>query len=584
MTHHDQPTGYPPPAQSLWLVVHWGGRSACFEFPVRGDRCIIAGSAPFADLPMGGVPSIAFQLERDGAGLRLTPGYANSQLRVDGQRVEGSSRIRRPAIVELLEHRLHLQLDDTPPIGFRPAPAIVSSELPERRSVTVPESAANTTALVSPISGPTLRQQATLLMPQSQSGTTESPAAHRAGLGTDHAAALPERAAPRSATPATQCIEALPIVGLANQVPKMAGHDEIQPNAHPPATMVIDNAEVMAFVRSRQQHPVPALESSHLVPVGHAARPELQIGVAPKLNAVLPLGVAAPVVAPSYLDSGRGPSREPSERAVSTPQAAPNPAVFAAMRADARAMPAQKPASASTVVELAVVNSPARARSSPVATDAPVVRSASVSALRRHTNEGPNSALRRLGLLTKRYPVGVFGGAVVVSLLVGVFLVGFSQIVGLSLGSKRGSVASSGEVPSASIASVRRPAASVVAAVAVERSLVVAPAACAAPRSPAVPIPSVDALAAATPNVGKQVGQVAAPVESAASPDPEIAAAMGHLFAGRLPEAEHAYRTLSQRYPQDRAFGTVARLLARRNGPDCRPGSLQQKSCPTVKP
>ncbi|HEY5961079.1 MAG TPA: hypothetical protein VIV60_31195, partial [Polyangiaceae bacterium] len=224
------------------------------------------------------------------------------------------------------------------------------------------------------------------------------------------------------------------------------------------------------------------------------------------------------------------------------------------------------------------------------------------------------TGLARLGALAKRYPVGVFGGAAVGALLLGVFVIGLGQVLGLTKPQKRldDSVVSraqptSGVPKSASLAVVlpsaasapavnappaNPPAVNAIVARAASDDLGVRVAASGSRR--ALPEGNAAIEAASdrpSPVASKPLGPTAGPQardtkSAAAATERDVTAglAMGHLFAGRLPEAEHAYRELLARYPEDNTYAHVVRILARHNGPDCRPGNPIAKACPTVKP
>jgi TolA-binding protein len=74
------------------------------------------------------------------------------------------------------------------------------------------------------------------------------------------------------------------------------------------------------------------------------------------------------------------------------------------------------------------------------------------------------------------------------------------------------------------------------------------------------------------------------PIEGVTVTKPDVRVAVSHLFAGRLPEAEQAYRELATAYPQNPTFQLATRMLSKRNSADCRALSDTKKSCPTVKP
>jgi hypothetical protein len=73
-------------------------------------------------------------------------------------------------------------------------------------------------------------------------------------------------------------------------------------------------------------------------------------------------------------------------------------------------------------------------------------------------------------------------------------------------------------------------------------------------------------------------------VVQAMAPDANASIAVGHLFAGRLAEAEQAYRELAQHNPDDATYPVLARILTRRNRAECRATGTAKNLCPMVKP
>jgi hypothetical protein len=167
---------------------------------------------------------------------------------------------------------------------------------------------------------------------------------------------------------------------------------------------------------------------------------------------------------------------------------------------------------------------------------------------------GKLSLLEQLGLLTKRHPAGVLGGAAVGSSFIVVFMVGAAHLLGVGSKSAVGistsakSVVVSTNTPRLTMASALRTGVPTILSVG-----------SAAPVAP----PTV----ASGTSVGK----------------PTVAVAAGHLFAGRLPEAESAYRELGTNYPNTPSYAVLARVLGRRNGADCRSAFEIKKRCPVVK-
>jgi hypothetical protein len=161
--------------------------------------------------------------------------------------------------------------------------------------------------------------------------------------------------------------------------------------------------------------------------------------------------------------------------------------------------------------------------------------------------------LETLGLLTKRHPVSVIGGAAIGSMFIVVFMVGVAHL----LGSGTKSEATKAMRKSAPIATT-----------ATEIRKLSAPSA----QPPLVPV-----VASTSPTASAFTESVIP------GNDPAVTIATGHLFAGRLAEAESAYSELAIRHPEVPSYSIVARILTRRNSANCGSASETKKLCPTVK-
>jgi hypothetical protein len=170
-----------------------------------------------------------------------------------------------------------------------------------------------------------------------------------------------------------------------------------------------------------------------------------------------------------------------------------------------------------------------------------------------------STLLARLGVLTARHPVGVISGAAFGSIVMVVFFVGAAQLV--KSHSTRG--------PSAATRTA-------------------APSELTTPRPPNTPAKAPSLGSVATPSTVASAVVARPPsstngTEQAGAVDPYTSVAAGHLFAGRLTEAEQAYRDLAQRHPENETYPVLARVLGRRNSGDCRTNGTSKNSCPTVK-
>lgn len=164
------------------------------------------------------------------------------------------------------------------------------------------------------------------------------------------------------------------------------------------------------------------------------------------------------------------------------------------------------------------------------------------------------TVLARLGEMTTRRPIAVLATAGMGSLVLVGFLVAVSHLIGFGRYPK----------PSSHAASSVTAAATTVLA----------------PELPRVDLPSSTAVPspATAPTT-----EAEAPTTISDGDTPETSLAVGHLFAGRLPEAAQAYRDLATRHPNDLAFQAASRILTRRTAPTCSATNNTRTSCPSVK-
>ena len=101
--------------EPLWLVVQHGQRSRVFELASSGDNTVVFGASNEADVKFSGMVPVALYLERDAKGVWLTPGYADSTLRVDGQPLQSRRPIYGKAVLESSGIKIVLCVRDTPP-------------------------------------------------------------------------------------------------------------------------------------------------------------------------------------------------------------------------------------------------------------------------------------------------------------------------------------------------------------------------------------------------------------------------------------------------------------------------------------
>lgn len=177
------------------------------------------------------------------------------------------------------------------------------------------------------------------------------------------------------------------------------------------------------------------------------------------------------------------------------------------------------------------------------------------------TLSSPSKALEKLGTLAQKRPVLVIGGAAIGSLVLVLFFAGAAKV--LSPHAK--------PVPAKAVAT--QPAA------ATPDSQKGSPK---APANDSGPVKAETAVGTAQAQAPSETKVEDTPEAIAATPD--VTPAVGHLFAGRLPEAEQAYRELAAKFPNEPAFQSASKILARKNSPTCRGASPSKALCPSVKP
>jgi hypothetical protein len=276
-------------------------------------------------------------------------------------------------------------------------------------------------------------------------------------------------------------------------------------------------------------------QTERMAPIGP---PPLQFA---QLTERLP-PLAAPL-APSRAPSAVETQHTQRLAAVAAPAPAPAAAASRLPALERRESGAQKPQ-----------GSPPSAASAPLATQETTSFDVAVvgGAQARLPQQSASSAfLVQLGALTKQRPVLVLAGALMGALVLALALVGATRVTEPKRAleppprpTARGSGASAGAKPPA-----RAPQAAQVASA--PAGVVVAP----------TPEPKPSPRAAKSPV------------------DPEVAAAVGHLAAGRISEASKAYGALAARPRGGEVYAKVAALLARRAS-GCSEGSTA--SCPEV--
>lgn len=274
----------------------------------------------------------------------------------------------------------------------------------------------------------------------------------------------------------------------------------------------------------------------------------------------------APLTAPPVRDLGAtggamfetqrlAPVRGPVVGAIPTPQAPIAAHAIRPIEAPSSPRPPDDPAQMvtqeTTAFDVAaVVDARPRVESAIAATTAAQAPPIS-KALRTAPRRPPpwHAFLTQLGTLTKERPVLVLGGGLACALVIALALVGAARVAEPTRrASTASATASSRPVPGSAAPT---PSATVLVA--------------SAPALVAVPAPAAEPKR-------KPKGLV----------DPVLAAAAGHLAAGRVAEASQAYAALAARPEGGEVYASAAALLARRAGQDCSASPSASARCPEL--
>jgi len=583
--------------EPLWLVVQYANCSQCFEFSSTSTRPVIIGSSETADIRVAEAAPIACFLERDDASLWVIPADPTTVLVLDTVTLAEKCRVYTHGLLEVAGVELRLKVRDTPPT-LRADRVRTDSEIcglrPEGSTSAIDSLAATTTIDSSALRAALARDEASTISIErsgavfaASTKTVEMDPIDFDAWFDDAIASAPEPtgvAAPvgDESGPITPNV-----VRDVSAVEETGANVNVQPEAK---TQEPSTSEPSPTSHPRAEHPM----------VPHLSTPGTPAAALPSATAAMAQMAPAEV----HADGARGSlpaleldpyqTIEISRALFAEPSSSP-------VRSVTRSDTPQAPATAAGVVRksgdttefdvlvtnpVAVVpalsGSAHRARSVHSAgaefennavdsTPKSAVAAAPKQSRREFENvnvaaapkEGRGkpitmAALERIGVLTKQRPLLVIGGAAVGSLILVMFLLGVAHLLGARTDPTKPQTRPEGQAASA--ASVTGSSA-----------------------TPAKAGPS-DANATEPEPAPTAPEAVSNPVPASIKALPDASMAVGHLFAGRLPEAEQAYRDLSARYPDDPAFRAAARILTRRNAPACRAGSATSTSCPMVKP
>jgi hypothetical protein len=531
MTANHSPESQRYTPNPVWLIVRQRDKTHSFELAPWSHRCVVVGSCADADVRVETDAPVAFYLERQEDGVLLTPAYVDSTLRVDARKVTRPQLVQGQALVEFSGLQMQLQISPFPPM---------QSSARQFENGTTAEHVRVSDAY-------SLRQNRTALIPVEQAVTHEIPIAHTVELpavqlgdpGTIERSRL---------VGGTQVIETVCATNEKMHLPSAErriqnGNVRVsndssalteQPASKGASGMAmdcaptsIDPAPIVVLggsgVHDSLKAAGAAMAQAAVAPLAGEDPVSLQVAEFDRVHQppVLPFGQGKPVAATTVVEM---PTSMPRAAGVETPTAG-------------RML---------TVVECSGESS----RSLPLCCEGEASHGSRPSAV---------ATLARLQGMARHHPIGVAAGAIVGILVLGVLGVGTAQIV-RSCSSTNPVDKSPAAVVSPLLTASIEPA----PAGAVER-----------------PGASADSVNKQLPTTGARDSNTG--VVAGASPDENPNLAVGHLFSGRLPEAEQAYRELSQRHPEDQTYLTAVRLLARRNGPECRVATPAQAGCPMVK-
>ena len=573
MTYPNRHPRFDVADESIWLVVQRDTRASAFELDACGNRCVTFGSADTSDVRIEGAAPIAFHVERDSTGVWLIPDYAKGDVHVDTQCLNTKRQVFGNAVAEIAGIRIVLQIRDTPPtlrgdIRDHERASSPSDPIGPSGSPAISENAV--TALVD-------RRELLPSLPQTALGNGSRDELLLDGEACQtvemHAMNFDEWF-DRAIAPATQGqVDTQPfgppVVGItpaSTAVPPLAV--ELPQALSARAEVQLGRTETLNtddIRKALDEAPsaIVASTSAEVAPAGHLHVPVRYEPIEPQPTIELPAirltdlperrQSQSPIISSpagvTRTQLPRGESGETTQFDATELKKAvagrTNPVASAMV--DPLRLPNASEWQGLPGMALTLATSEVRS----LDTGPPV--SISDSAERRP------KFLAQLGVLTTRHPLGVLGGAALGSLVIIVFLVGAAHLFrshsvktsNLSAQSHHVAVSSWSATQYASEAQNKVPE-----------------------RIAALIDPAGAASEPAPTNA----------VVQAMAPDANATIAVGHLFAGRLAEAEQAYRELAQHNPDDATYPVLARILTRRNRAECRATGTAKNLCPMVKP
>jgi len=544
------------PNATVLVELSTQGATKLFAFQPNEERGLTVGSDERAELRLTGlgVAPVQFHLERRGETICLIPAYGLEDLRVNTARVSGPLPLEERSVIEFADIRVDATIFEAGTRESLPSGDDTWSDRPAR--ISEPPGEGDTTQLamraLTPATASVRQQTTAMLRPiEAQVACPQQ---------TERIAPYRPQASPLFGP------QPIPMQSTERMapVPRAANNPSFSPAFTTLGTEIM--APVRSTVNEDPDSPPPTLRARRLAPVTVApvARSPLKtlsfhplklehsqsVSRTPPINdkaAPAPLStesiVPVPVVAVTTAAPMNGETSPPfaGQGSDSSTTLFEVPAV----PTEQRFAYSHRSEATPTAVD---VRSPIPQRP-PDETPSGVVKAGQVAA-------GALSWLAKLGLLAKARPV-----LVACSATAGAFVLAAALLVSTRLLERR---------------EPRMPAATEALAT---HSLALTHAAVAAPPTTPTPVQIIEASAASPASSATR-----SPAAKKTPNDPERAAAVADLVAGRYSEAHVAYGALSQRTTNAAAYASLARLLARAEDPACAANSQgAPRDCPGVQ-
>ena len=548
------------PNSTVLVELNTKGKARVVAFRPDEERALMVGSDVRADFRVSGtgvapVAAVAFHLERRDGVAWLVPAYELDDLRLNTARVTGPLPLEERNVIEFGEVCIDATVLDGGlcSAGETPSGDDVWSQ-PVSRTSEPPGEDDTTLVAMRAIGRPThVSQQTTAML-----------------RPIDAAALVPqqtERMVPYRPQPNPAAAPALFPVQITERMPPVRSA-----TASLPAHVTAFGTEIMAPYRPNPSEdpdaPPPTVRARKHVAATAAPAPDSVPRTRAAERAAPDRTAARLVTSPLGADAVVPPLA--SQRIVPVPVVA---VTLAALAKPAGSSPSERASDDNTTLfEMPVVRREQRSgdgggrdsASTPGAARSPTPSEWSNDKTRGAVAKTPAPGatmhfwLEKLGLLAKARPVLVAGGSVVGALVLAAALLGATRLARHHQAPRHTAQASRDDSST--------PHRAVVGAAA-----------------PALPEPIQIVEVSAPPAASGAPRSASIPAVKSAPNDPELAAAVAHVIAGRYSDAREAYASLSQRTDSATTYAAITRLLARTESAECSGGSQDApKDCPGV--